>query len=440
MPPRLLILPLVVVLLPWATPARAAPGNHDPATLDPQRWHEPTRVRSARARTLHEELRRALAAEDAARVAETVAALCHELGSEVSLPEAKPDYVGPPDVTARPPAEFLAWWLEDCRRREGREPWDIAAAALRAGRSPNRLRDSQRMAEAYLATAQLLGAEAGASFRERALAGLRYIRSCQASTGVFGYPFDPKRTDRLGQHAAALVARGRKEGRTMTEGAWIIEDLGGGDLQFDNGVCGLAMLEAHALTGEAAFLASAVRAAEWAAARPLVPNWNYNAFSARLLARVHLLTREERFLAAARRKFDLGVLPGQTSTGRWFDPHNARTPYHAILCTALADYVELLEKTSSPDVARIRAAATRALDHLAAQTLAYGASNAHEMLSLDAWRRGTLVLGRHPDWDRATLVTLNVLASDFRSKLLADLRRLPEALPFGILQLTSAPP
>ncbi|MBI5689812.1 MAG: hypothetical protein HZC55_06905 [Verrucomicrobia bacterium] len=410
-----------------------ARGWSDP--LDPQRWHEPTRARSARVAALHEDLRRALAAEDASRITETVAALCTELGPEVSLPEAKPDYVGAPDTTPRKPPEFLTWWLEDCRRREGREPWDVAAAALRSGRTPNRLRDSQRVAEAYLATARLVGPEAGAKFRERALAGLRFIRSCQASTGVFGYPYDPKRTDRLGQHAAALVARGRKEGRTMTEGAWIIEDLGGGDLQFDNGVCGLAMLEAHALTGDRAFLASAVRAAEWAATRPLVPNWNYNAFSARLLARTHLATREERFLAAARRKFDLGVLPGQTATGRWFDPHNARTQYHAILCTALADYVELLEKSSSPDLARVRTAVTRALDNLAAQTLAFGVSNASEMLSLEAFHRGTFVLGRHPDWDRATLVTLNVIASNLRTKLLADSRRLPETIPFGLLQL-----
>jgi hypothetical protein len=84
------------------------------------------------------------------------------------------------------------------------------------------------------------------------------------------------------------------------------------------------------------------------------------------------------------------------------------------------------------------AAATRALDHLAAQTLAFGASNAHEMLSLEAWQRGTEALGRQPDWDRAARVTLNVLATNWRTQLAAERRYLPEALPFGLLQLGEA--
>jgi hypothetical protein len=181
-----------------------------------------------------------------------------------------------------------------------------------------------------------------------------------------------------------------------------------------------------------------VRAAEWALTRPLVANWNYNAFSARLLARAYLVTQEPRFLEGARRKFELGVLPGQTETGRWFDPHNARTQYHAILTTALADYVELLAATQDPALARVQAAATRALDNLAAQTIAFGASNAHEMLSLEAFYRGTTILGRHADWDRAARITLNVLATDFRARLISDLGHLPETVPFGLLQLRGA--
>lgn len=406
--------------------------------LDPQRWHEPTRMRTATMETLVGRLGRALLAEEALQITGVVAEMRKELGPEVSLPEAKPDYVGPPDVAARPTDEFLKLWLEDCQRRRSGEPWDRAAATLKAGRVPSRLRDSQRMADAYLATAQLLGPEAGASWRERALAGAGFIRSCQASSGVFGYPYDPRRGDRLGQHAAALVERGRKQGRTMVEGVWIIDDLGSGDLQFDNGVCGLLMFAAHALTGEAAFRDSGVRAAAWALSRPLVPNWNYNAFSARLLARAYLATRDPRFLAAARRKFELGVLPGQTESGRWFDPHNARTQYHSILCTALADYVELLSAIDDAALPRARQALALALDNLAAQTIAYGASNVHEMLSLEAFYRGTTVLGRRMDWDRAVRVNLNVLVTEIRAKLLRELRRLPEALPFGLLQLHAA--
>jgi hypothetical protein len=435
---RIPFAPLGLVVTAAALAAAESPYPHL-QSLDPARWHEPTRVRTPAMRELHEQLRQALAARDAERIASLVTEMRRALGPEVSLPEAKPDYVGPPDPTPRPMDQFLAWWREDCARREGREPWAAAAAALQAGRIPSRLRTSQRMADAYLATARLLGPEAGAPFRARALAGARFIRSCQTKSGVFGYPYDAKRTDRLGQHAAQLVARGKAQGRTMTEGAWIIDDLGGGDLQFDHGVCGLLMFEAHALTGEDAFRASGLRAAEWALARPLVPNWNYNAFAARLLARAHLATQEKRFLEAARACYELGVLPGQTETGRWFDPHNSRTQYHAILSTALVDYVELLRSIGDPALPRVVDAATRALDHLAAQTLAFGASNAGEMLSLEAWQRGTAVLGRHADWDRAARVTLNVLATEVRQKLLREIRSLPETIPLGLLQLRPPP-
>lgn len=410
----------------------AAPA---PDPLDPQRWHEPTRARTPRMQTMFGELRKALAAEEATRVAAVVVEMRRELGPEVSLPEVKPDYTGPPDTTPRPLDQYLALWLDDCQRRAGREPWEAGAAALRVGRAPPRLRDSQRLVAAYLATARLLGPDDGAPFRERALAGANFILSCQTKSGVFGYPYNPNRTDRLGQHAAALVARGQKMGRAMLEGTWIIDDLDSGDLQFDHGVCGLLMFEVHLLTHDAAFRASGLRAADWALTRPLVSNWNYNAFSARLLARAFLVTKEPRFLDAARRKFELGVLPGQTETGRWFDAHNARTQYHAILCTALADYVELLAAIQAPELPRAREAATRALDNLAAQTLAFGASNVHEMLSLEAFHRGTAVLGRRADWDLATRVTLNVLTTGLRSKLISDLRHLPEPIPLGLLQL-----
>lgn len=449
--PRLLLaaIPLLASCLAAASAESAAvlpdtrgAGGIDPAVrvevLDPGRWHEPVRARSPRMAGLNANLREALLASDADRVAAAVAALRAELGPEASLPEAKTDYVAAPGDAVPDLAGITQLWLEDCRRREGREPWDAAAQALASGRTPGRLRDCQRMASAYLATARLLGPGAGKAFRERALAGLRFVRSCQTRAGVFGYPYDPRRTDRLGQRAAALVERGRKLGRIMVEGPWIVDDLGEGDLQFDNGVCGLAMLEAHALTGERAFLESAVRAADWALARPLVPNWNYNAFSARLLARAYLATREPRFLDAARRTFALGVLPGQTETGRWFDPHNARTQYHAILATALSDHVELLAAVGAPERETAARALSLALDSLAAQALAFGPSNPHELLALEALQRGTEVLSPKAVWDRAAGLFLSVLATDLRERIVAGAGHLPETTPFGLLQLGRA--
>lgn len=89
----------------------------------------------------------------------------------------------------------------------------------------------------------------------------------------------------------------------------------------------------------------------------------------------------------------------------------------------------------SPERASARQAAGRALDNLAAQTIAFGASNAHEMLSLEAFHCGTTVLGRRPDWDRAVHVTLNVLSTDLRGRLVAATGHIPETMPLGLLLL-----
>lgn len=427
--PRLLRLAAVLLV--------CAAGAADPriAALDPATWHEPTAVRSHAVVAANDRLRAALRAEDPTAIATAVADLRAALGPDASVPEAKPDYLPARASEAPSLDDIRSHWLEDCARRTGREPWDIARAALDAGGAPPRLRDSVRMAEAYLATAQLLDGVAAAEFRRRALDGLRYIRSVQAQSGAFGYPYDPARIDRLGKMATERVAEGRRLGRTMTEGVWMIDDLDRGDLQFDHGVSGLAMLAGFALTHEKEFLDSARRAGDWAMTRPLVPNWNYNAFSARLLARLYLATREPRYLEAARRKFELGVLPGQTETGRWLDPHNARTQYHAILATALADYVEVLAVARLPEEAAARRALERALDNLAAQTRAFGPSNIHEMLPVEAFARGLAVGGDRAAWRDALADSLRPLSPTLCRRFEREIGHLPEPIPLGLLAL-----
>ncbi|NBV53549.1 MAG: hypothetical protein EBR83_08555, partial [Verrucomicrobia bacterium] len=81
---------------------------------------------------------------------------------------------------------------------------------------------------------------------------------------------------------------------------------------------------------------------------PVVPNWNYNSFSLQLLAQAYEATRDERYLVAARRKFLMGVQPGQLvdgpRAGRWADAHNARPAYHYIMVRALASLVVVMPK------------------------------------------------------------------------------------------------
>jgi hypothetical protein len=137
---------------------------------------------------------------------------------------------------------------------------------------------------------------------------------------------------------------------------WVFEDHGDGGLQFDNGECGVALLELYERTREKRYLDSALRAADWALARPLCTNWNYNSFSVHLLAKAHAVTHDAKYLEAARSKAILGVIPGQLPdgpyAGRWMDPHNARPAYHYIMLGALAQLAAELPATH-PDRATI---------------------------------------------------------------------------------------
>ncbi len=195
--------------------------------------------------------------------------------------------------------------------------------------------------------------EAEGALLERARAAAEFLMWAQERAGSGVYPFPAVRGDF--QEAALAAAdrflrRAEKEGRLgqVVRNGWAFEDGGDGGLQFDNGEAGVAMFELYEATREKAFLDSATRAADWALTRPLVPNWNYNAFSVFLLAKASAVTREARYLAAAVKKARLGVIPGQLTVGpnagRWIDPHNARPAYHYILLRGLAALAKALPK------------------------------------------------------------------------------------------------
>jgi hypothetical protein len=188
-----------------------------------------------------------------------------------------------------------------------------------------------------------------------------FLLWAQAEAGNGGFPFPSTRGVRGSAafaSAESRFAKAEREGRLapMLRNGWAVDDDGSGGLQFDNGQAGIAMLDLHALTGEPRYLASAVRAAEWAIERPVVDNWNYNSFSVDLLARTFEATREPRYRAAALRKALLGVMPGQLSdgprAGRWFDAHNARPEYHYIMLSALTQLIAVMspDDASRPNV------------------------------------------------------------------------------------------
>ena len=184
----------------------------------------------------------------------------------------------------------------------------------------------------------------------------------RAGTGVIPFPASRGVSTAAPFRAAEkYLDRVEREGRLdqVVRNGWAVDDAGDGGLQFDTGEGGVALFDVAALTGDNKYLAAARRAADWAAARPCVPNWNYNSFSVFLLARAFRATGERTYLDASTRKAVVGVIPGQLTdgkhAGRWGDPHNARPAYHYIMLRALAELLAVLP-ADAPERPAVRGA------------------------------------------------------------------------------------
>ncbi len=196
--------------------------------------------------------------------------------------------------------------------------------------------------------AKLDGAERSLEMAKEAAAFLLWAQE-QAGSGV--YPFPAARGTskaRAMEVATRFLTKAEKAGKldSVVRNGWAFDDADDGGLQFDNGECGAAMLDLFEWTQERRYLDSARKAADWAAGRPLCPNWNYNSFSVFLLAKMFSVTHETKYLDAALHKARLGVIPGQLTdgprAGRWLDRHNARPAYHYIMLRALAQLAAVL--------------------------------------------------------------------------------------------------
>ncbi len=164
----------------------------------------------------------------------------------------------------------------------------------------------------------------------------------QAGTGVFPFPAVRNGKGRPFEVAERFMRQAEKEGKLdqVVKNGWAVEDFSDGGLQFDNGLAGVALVQLFEGTKDEKYKKAAIRAADWAATRPVVTNWNYNSFSVFLLAEVYRITGDRKYLEAAKKKTRLGILPGQLiegpRSGRWADAHNARPAYHYIMVRGLA--------------------------------------------------------------------------------------------------------
>ena len=300
------------------------------------------------------QLAAALVREDAAAVREAVEAARAALGRKAGEPEVADEFVSVP-AQAQPltraeaqrgftphfvQLEKLCWW------KVGLDPATI--------RQPLRAPASVLAGNVAVCRAKLDGVERSLVVAKNAAEFLMWTQA-QAGTGVFPFPaargVGDNRAMEVADRFLRLAEKAGKLGEVVRNG-WVVDDLGDGGLQFDNGECGVAMFEYYELSRDERALASARRAADWAVGRPLVANWNYNSFSVHLLAKAFAVTGDARYLDASAKKALLGVIPGQLTVGphagRWLDPHNARPAYHYIMLRGLGQ----LAAAMPPDDAR----------------------------------------------------------------------------------------
>lgn len=238
-----------------------------------------------------------------------------------------------------------------------RAPAEVVRAALSEWRLAER-DDTRALARARAAADYLLKAQA------------------QGGTGVFGFPAWRGReglgsaVDRLTERAAALGMSSRIESN-----GWIVDDLGDGGLYYDNGLAGEALIELHRATGDPRYLAGAVAAGDWARARPMVANFNYNGFTVLLLSKLYGATGESHYLDEAVARARMGVLSGQLRSGdergSWVDPHNKRIVYRFIMIRQLGALLAVMPP-KHPQRATIQAGIELALLAVEAQLRRHG--------------------------------------------------------------------
>lgn len=290
--------------------------------------------------SLSRELAEAQRAGDVAKVREVAARGLKSLGEQAGLPEVADEFVKPPaEVAPLTPEEVDKGFRRMDEFVKRRKWWKVGLDPTKTERLPREV--------ASVITGCVAGCRAevscSESLRQTAVEAGDYLLWTQsvAGTGVIPFPAYRGGGNKALESAARFLKQAERAGRwdEVVKEGWAFEDLDDGGLQFDNGLCGVALWELAELTGEARFRDGAVKATEWALKRRCVPNWNYNAFSVYLLATGHRATGDARWLQRAIEKTQLGLLPGQLRegprAGRWGDPHNARLAYHYILVRGL---------------------------------------------------------------------------------------------------------
>jgi hypothetical protein len=344
------------------------------------------------------QLQLALARQDLSAVHAAVAKITESIGEMAGRPELKTKYYRSSGTHSVDFSVARDDWLKEVERGLRVLPWlgnpDGDPYPMKSG-----LRDPAHALDGLARTA-LLFSDQRDRLSVHVRAGADWLVKLQHPSGVFPFPVGPARNsnDKVGR----IVARNIKKYPEMIVNGWIADDRGDGGLQFDNALCGRALISAWKLTDNTRYLDAARKSGDWAITQPLVTNWNYNAFSVGLLAQLARTTNDSRYLNAAIRKAEIGVLPGQLKSGRWFDPHNASAVYHNILLRDLLTLLQALP-ASHPFRATLLDSVMRGLNQAANETLAKGYTGTWT----DNFAQGLQWIGENKLWRDALHVNLN---------------------------------
>lgn len=299
------------------------------------------------------DFRAALSARDEARIYAAAAAARKCLGDP--QPEEPERYETPFRLMKQPTGDEidgridqywagvspLLWWeLRDPPTGDkARSPLRSAAALLRGAAMAIAARPDQ--AEIYRRHGELA-------------ASYLILAQNQGGNGVYPTPaWEGDASSRVSTLTDRFVKRARRDGvlDKVVRNGWIVDDRGAGDLQFDNGLSGEAILAWRFVSPKLDYIASAERSGDWVIAQPLSTNFNYNGFSAAFLAALGQATGDARYLDEAVARVRLGVLPGMIQdgpfTGHWIDPHNERLVYRLIMIRQLAAVAAALPPQSA---------------------------------------------------------------------------------------------
>lgn len=362
----------------------------------------------ARLKQARRALEAALLEKDETRIYDAARKYQEALGDYAGVPEDPEQFVLP-ILTTRPATmreEFAAAFKSEARTRGSRSEL--------AQKNQMELREAGYLALGCLRAAAAIGTGSpeGKAYLQSAGAELDYLISRQQPEGFFAYPAQPG--GNAPPNLRAVVERYVKEFPHAVRDGFIVRPPPDGGFQFDNGVCGVALVEGYEVLREARYLNAARRAADWATAQTIVPNWNYNSFSVWLLARMFSATGERKYLDSALQKTRLGVLPGQMTDkslpgrwpGRWMDQHNAKRSYHWIMVRALNALLKALPK-GSRDSRFIRQRVFLAADCRADDALRDGAT-ASESAAV-ALSELLEQFGPKEHWERALNAEINAL-------------------------------